>query len=267
MQVPSLLVWMPALCTTPSPRWASDGSLMIYWRFLLPWRTSLKIPQPCSLTTESWQVSLPRKKKELAACCVGGAEISQIFRITVVSLLFFFAFCFSRRCLPWLQLQASTCFQGKWCCPGEQKSPSASSQRWPTHRSVVSQARSIQMQSSAPPPTPTPSCSLLCLCPPGRPWHQHPVTICPHPAGSNSPVRLCGSSLTGHLGSGRAPQSAKIKLVLPLINGLHKPTTAMHLSHAQWHHNWRLLAEKEMVGGWSCKNSSRLLKKYIRECF
>lgn len=89
-----------------------------------------------------------KRKKHQAACHVGAAEITY-FKITVVSQLLFLGF--SRRCLPWLQLQASTCFQGKWCCPGEQKSPSASSQRWPTHRLVVSQARNIQSQPSAPP--------------------------------------------------------------------------------------------------------------------
>lgn len=62
------------------------------------------------------------------------------FRITG-SFFYFFLFFrnFSRRCLPWLQSQASICFQEKWCCPGEQKWPSASSQRWPTHRLVISQ--------------------------------------------------------------------------------------------------------------------------------
>lgn len=63
MQVPLLPVWTPALCTTPSQRWESDGSPMIYWHFLLPWKTSLKTPQQCSLTTESWQVSPLRERK------------------------------------------------------------------------------------------------------------------------------------------------------------------------------------------------------------
>lgn len=66
----------------------------------------------------------------------------------------------------------------------------------------------------------------LCLCLPGalkslilfftagRPGCQHPVDVRPHCAGSNSPVWFCGSSLIGHLGSGRAPQNAKIKGML-----------------------------------------------------
>lgn len=83
------------------------------------------------------------------------------------------------------------------------------------------------------PPSNSTFLTELCLFvpPPGRPWHQHPVAICPHSSGSNSPVRLCGSSLAGHLGSGRASQNAKIKLLLLLLNGLNKPTTAMHLSY------------------------------------
>lgn len=104
-----------------------------------------------------------KRKKASAACHVGAAEITY-FKITVVSQLIFLGF--SRRCLPWLQLQASTCFQGKWCCPGEQKSPSASSQRWPTHRLVVSQARNIQAQPSAPPPNSTFLTELCLFVPP-----------------------------------------------------------------------------------------------------
>lgn len=63
VQVPLLPVWTPALCTTPSQRWESDGSPMICWHFLLHWRTSLKTPQLCSLTTESWQVSPPAERR------------------------------------------------------------------------------------------------------------------------------------------------------------------------------------------------------------
>lgn len=54
------------------------------------------------------------------------------------------------------------------------------------------------------------STSKLCLCSLGCPRHLHPLTLCPHSTGSNSPVWLRGSSVSGHLGSGRAPKNAQI---------------------------------------------------------
>lgn len=56
------------------------------------------------------------------------------------------------------------------------------------------------------------------LCFTGCPWCQHPVALCPHPPGSNSPVWFCGSSVTGHLGFGRASQNAKVNSVFSWTN-------------------------------------------------
>ncbi|KAL0177133.1 hypothetical protein M9458_026027, partial [Cirrhinus mrigala] len=48
--VPLLLDWMQVWFITPSRRWASAGSLMIFWLFPQPSRTCLKIPPRFSLT-------------------------------------------------------------------------------------------------------------------------------------------------------------------------------------------------------------------------
>lgn len=61
-QVLLLLVWMLGWCITHSLRWENDGSPMICWHSLLPSRTSLKIPQLCSLTTEYWYFIIPKVK-------------------------------------------------------------------------------------------------------------------------------------------------------------------------------------------------------------
>lgn len=56
----------------------------------------------------------------------------------------FSPFYFSRQSLLWRRSQAFICSQGKCCCLGEQKSPSTSSQQWPTHRLAVSQMRNVE---------------------------------------------------------------------------------------------------------------------------
>lgn len=122
---------------------------MIYWHFLLLSRTSLKIPQPCSLTTEFWWVviSIGKQIGDLTCWHFGRSDASSNNRrLSLVSLLFYFLFFlfFSRQSLLWQRSQAFICSQGKCCCPGEQKSPSASSQQWPTHRLAVSQTRNMQ---------------------------------------------------------------------------------------------------------------------------
>lgn len=117
-------------------------------------------------------------------------------------MVFFFS---SRELLPWLRLQVSTCSQERRCCPGGLGSPSAFSHQWPIYRWAGSHPANTKVLSSY-------VHANFCLCSLGCSGHLHPFTLRPHSTGSNSPVRLRGSSVSGHLGSSRAPENAQITI-------------------------------------------------------
>lgn len=108
----------------------------------------------------------------------------------------------SRGRQPWLQLQASTCSQERWCCPGGLGWPSAFSHQWRISRYAGNPLTNAETWSTVR--------LNFYLCSVGCAGHLHPAALCPHSPRSHSPVWLRSSSVSGHLGSGRAPQNAQM---------------------------------------------------------